>query len=251
MWYDGYYGQSEIQIRITMKRNSFIRFITYGLVISCFSLPVNAQESVSGNLSLTRHEVGYSIGFIPCPYFRENDKGLEDFFYRHYGLTSPAGEKRWYHGANVTCTLNFDYLYNLNEKWAVGTYLGYSNDRGNPDALELKSDGRYVKGSLDFSMWFVLPTVRYTWRSSSDGRVQLYSGLSIGLFWQKTRFHAEESDFYTIDDNKEKYISKKWSELTGQFTFVGFSVRLKRFKFYSELGYGCRGLFTGGTIYTF
>lgn len=130
-----------------MKRNSFIRFITYGLIISCFSLPVNAQESVSGNLSLTRHEVGYSIGFIPCPYFRKNDKGLEDFFYRHYGLTSPAGEKRWYHGANVTCTLNLDYLYNLNEKWAVGTYLGYSNDRGNPDALELKSDGRYVKGS--------------------------------------------------------------------------------------------------------
>ena len=62
--------------------------------------------------------VVYDIGFIPCPYFRENDKGLEDFFYRHYGLTSPAGEKRWYHGANVTCTLNLDYLYNLNEKWA-------------------------------------------------------------------------------------------------------------------------------------
>ena len=144
-----------------MKSNPFKRFITYGLVIACFSLPVNAQESTIGDSPPTRHEVGYSFGFLPCPYFRENDRGLEDFFYRHYGLTSPAGEERWYHGANVTCTLNLDYLYNLNEKWAVGTYLGYSSDRGNPDAMELKSDKGYVKGSLDFSMWFVLPTVRY------------------------------------------------------------------------------------------
>ena len=100
-----------------MKRNPFKRFITCGLVIACFS-SVNAQENSNDGLPMKRHEVGYSIGFIPCPYFRENDKGLKDFFYRHYGLTSPAGEERWYHGANVTCTLNLDYLYNLNEKWA-------------------------------------------------------------------------------------------------------------------------------------
>jgi hypothetical protein len=80
---------------------------------------------------------------------------------------------------------------------------------------------------------------------------RMYSGLSIGLFRQKTRFCAEESDFYEIDHTKEKYIHKYWTELTGQFTFVGFSVRLKRFKFYSELGYGCRGLYTAGAKYTF
>ncbi len=83
-----------------MKRNAFKRFITCGLVVACFS-PVNAQESANGELPMKRHEVGYSIGFIPCPYFWENDKGLEDFFYRHYGLKPPAGEERWYHGANV------------------------------------------------------------------------------------------------------------------------------------------------------
>ena len=233
-----------------MKRKAFKRFITCGLVVACFS-PVNAQESANGEYPMKRHEVGYSIGFIPCPYFWENDKGLEDFFYRHYGLKPPAGEERWYHGANVTCTLNLDYLYNLNEKWAVGAFFGFSNDRGNPDARELKSDEGYVKGSLDFTMWYVLPSVRYVWRSFSDGRGQLYSGLSIGLFRQKTRFCAEESDFYEIDHTKEKYIHKYWTELTGQFTFVGFSVRLKRFKFYSELGYGCRGLYTAGAKYTF
>lgn len=81
------------------------------LLLTCFALTIQAQHF--------KHELRWSIGFGDEPHL----KSVRNDYVKLFELEDDASLCMTV--SNINCSLNMEYFYHLNEKWAVGAGLSF------------------------------------------------------------------------------------------------------------------------------
>ena len=210
------------------------------LLLTCFALTIQAQHF--------KHELRWSIGFGDEPHL----KSVRNDYVKLFELEDNASLFSTL--SNVTCSLNMEYFYHLNEKWAVGAGLSYTEAvaQGAHVPLEKQVNNNafsFVYLGLIYSIvpndelklsskaFTFMPSVRYSWLD--NGHFALYSRGGLGL----SAYHlsSNSSSFPNIKENKMR--------VAYQLSPVGIEIGSNHLRFTSEIGYGLQGILNFGLVW--
>ena len=210
-----------------------------------FSLVVGAQK-------LRHHEFSCAFGFGP----NMADKEVNQMYNRHISKYDML------HGSECGdifgdsfVTFNLEYNYRLNKQWAIGVIMGWGrsvepysgyDDLNDPD----KGDDYYLYGNELSKTFYLAPSLRYGWFQRRN--IRLYSRIALGTMRQHTITDLDKVAFlenryieYGKQVNVESSDEIKW-KFAYQLTALGFDFGIEPIRVFSELGYGCQGVFTIG-----
>ena len=153
-------------------------------------------------------------------------------------------------------TLSLQYHYRLNNRWAVGIMAGWGRATGgyenssyqetNSLLTEESSDSPAPWGDAKVGIFYVMPSVKLTWKHFSH--CQFYSQVAAGMMRRHSKFSVAVYDSGNAE--AEPKMLEKTDEIVWrpsyQLTAFGINVGGERLNFFSELGYGCAGVFNMG-----
>ncbi len=212
---------------------------------------------------LLRHVISFNFGFganiadhrvrnTVNKYQMEEDIEPEDL----------AGDR---HGV-----LNLEYHYCLNKHWAIGGMMGWGRSResyiGFDETSKPEGASKWYesRGNETSKIFYVAPSVKYTWLNWRDDWAHTYSFYSrcaVGVMRQHVTFDFSEGTVWNdaktghyqsdIKKNPDKCTDEtKWKP-TLQLTPIGFEIRKRHFGYFAEVGYGCQGVVAIGLRYAF
>lgn len=227
------------------------------LLLCSFSLVVGAQK-------LRHHEFSCALGFGPNIADKEVNQ-LNNRYISKYDMSHGAecGDINIFGDSFVT--FNLEYNYRLNKQWAIGIIMGWGRSEesysGYDDLNKPESgtgDGYYLYGLESSKTFYLAPSLRYGWFQRRN--IRFYSRIALGTMRQHTTFDVSKTSFstnsyddyylikYKDDWNRVEAESSeeiKW-KFAYQLTAFGFDFGIEPIRLYSELGYGCQGVFTIG-----
>ena len=194
-----------------------------------FTLAANAQ-------SFRHHEFSSTFGFGPNMADKEVSH-VKDCYDMQY-----QGECFDLFGESLV-TFNLEYHYRFDRHWAAGAIIGWGSSEDSYyrcDGIQTSvrgSDDCFIQNSGDISskVFYLAPSAKYNW--FLKGKFRLYSRVALGAMRQHTTFDYIKT--------KESFDEVKW-KVAYQLTPIGFDFGIEPIRVYSELGYGCQGLFTIG-----
>lgn len=223
------------------------------LLLCSFTLFVGAQK-------LRHHEFSCALGFGPNMADKEVNQ-MHNRYIGKYGMLY-GGECGDIFGDSFV-TFNLEYNYRLNKQWAIGLIMGWGrsvesysgyDDLNEPD----NRNGNYLYSKESSKTFYLAPSLRYGW--FQRGKIRLYSRIALGTMRQHTTFDFTKMSFsannyddyffieYMDDWNRVEEESSdeiKW-KFAYQLTAFGFDFGIEPIRIFSELGYGCQGVFTIG-----
>jgi len=230
------------------------------LALCLISLTIGAQR-------FRHHEFSSSLGFGA----NIGDKEVNDMldrYDRRYHLN--VGDDYEDLVGKSFVTFNLEYHYRLDKQWAVGAIMGwghsgdtyscYDNVLKPAEGMENSFTTIRKHGDEKSNTFYLAPSLRYAW--FVKGKFRLYSRVALGAMRQHTTFKYRESThlemlcdlghYHEVEapdllNQKENESSDetKW-KLAYQLTTVGFDFGIEPIRVFSELGYGCQGVFTLG-----
>ena len=194
----------------------------------------------AGAQSFRHHEFSSTLGFGPNMADKEVRHVNDCYVWKHDMLNE--GECFDLLGDSFV-TLNLEYHYRFDRRWAAGAIMGWGRSAEgyySSNGLETPvkgSDGSFREdtGNMLSKIFYLAPSVKYDW--FLKGKFRLYSRVALGAMRQHTTF-----DFNKIE---ESFDEVKW-KVAYQLTPIGFDFGIEPIRVYSELGYGCQGVFTIG-----
>ncbi|MBQ8486983.1 MAG: hypothetical protein IJ533_04980 [Prevotella sp.] len=209
-------------------------------------------NSVAGEAQLMRrHEFSASLGFGPNQADNEVKNVLDRHFVnRDWFLEDGCGDIL----GESFVSLNLEYYYRLNKQWAVGAMMGwgrasegsyqYSGEEFAGVAMGEDLYSTRVYADMTSKFFYMAPSLRYAW--FLRGNFRLYSRLAMGAIRQHTSFDVMRwhngQEIRVTDASSDEV---KWKPAY-QLTPIGFDFGIEPIRVYSELGYGCQGIFTIG-----
>ena len=232
------------------------RMILATALLCCVTLRLGAQQQI-------RHE--FSMGFgVGNNMADKQVNDVVDHYLEIYHMESEVGCSDLFGDSHIT--MSFEYHYRLNQRWAVGCIAGWGLSNESYDGIEEYGSAPHSylakHGSEQSRIFYIAPSVRYSWLTTMRGHMQLYSRAALGTIRQHMIFDyrqaASDGRLYTAledDTQRDGYNQKlidevKW-RTAYQLTPVGIDLGNRFIHFYSELGYGFQGVFTFGMRFTF
>ena len=190
----------------------------------------------AGAQSFRHHEFSTTIGFGPNMADKEV-RHVKDCYDMQY-----QGECFDLIGDSFV-TLNLEYHYRFDRRWAVGAIMGWGRSSGSYHRfydIQTSVEGfgdSYIRDSGDMlsKVFYLAPSIKYDW--FLKGKFRLYSRVALGAMRQHTTFDYR--------DLEVSFDEVKW-KVACQLTPIGFDFGIEPIRVYSELGYGCQGVFTIG-----
>lgn len=232
------------------------RLILAAVLLYCVTLRLGAQQPI-------RHE--FSMGFgVGNNMADKKVNDVVDHYLETYHMESEMGCSDFVGDSHIT--LSFEYHYRLNQRWAVGCIAGWGISKESYDGIEEHGAAPHSYlakyGSEQSRIFYIAPSVRYSWLTTMRGHMQLYSRAALGTIRQHMIFDyqqaASDGRLYTAfedDTQRDEYRHEHFDEVKWrsayQLTPVGIDLGNRFIHFYSELGYGFQGVFTIGTRFTF
>ena len=225
------------------------------VVLLCFvTLRLGAQQQI-------RHE--FSMGFgVGNNMADKKVSDVVDHYLSTYHMESEMGCSDFIGDSHIT--MSFEYHYRLNQRWAVGCVAGWGLSNESYDGIEEHGSApqSYLAkhGSEQSRIFYIAPSVRYSWLTTMRGHMQLYSRAALGTIRQHMLFDYQQAVtdgrlFTAIEEETNSYRQEHFDEVKWrtayQLTPVGIDLGNRFIHFYSELGYGFQGVFTIGTRFTF
>lgn len=236
------------------------RILIVLLLLCCVTFRLGAQQQI-------RHEfsMGYSVGNNMADK-KVND--VVDHYLETYHMESTMGCSDIIGDSHIT--MSFEYHYRLNQRWAVGCIAGWGLSNESYEGIEEQhaeqkaAPKSYLAkhGTEQSRIFFISPSVRYSWLTIMRGHMQLYSRVALGTIRQHMLFDyqqaASDGRQYTAledDTQRDGYRQEHFDEVRWQTAYqltpVGIDLGNRFIHFYSELGYGFLGIFTIGMRFTF
>lgn len=200
------------------------------LALFCFfTLAVDAQ-------SFRHHEFSSTLGFGPNMADKEV-RNVKDYYDMQY-----QGECFGLLGDSFV-TFNLEYHYRFDWHWAAGAIVGWGRSEGSYhrcDDIRTSVEDSYDcfirdRGGISSRVFYLAPSVKYDW--FLKGKFRLYSRVALGAMRQHTTFEYKMME--------ASYDEVEW-KVAYQLTPIGFDFGIEPIRVYSELGYGCQGVFTIG-----
>lgn len=210
------------------------------LLLTGIALSLNAQQP--------KHELIWSFGLGDEPHL----KSVRNNYVKQFQLEDDASLFSSFQ--NINSSLNMEYIYHLNKRWAVGADISYTEaaakgahrplteeEKDNP--FRLIFEGLFYsifpndELKLSSKAWTVMPEVHYKWLENRN--FTLYSKVGMGISYYQLK--SKSSNFPNIKENKMR--------LAYQLSPVGIELGSHRLRFTSELGYGLQGIWNIGLAY--
>lgn len=212
----------------TLKMSYAASVLMFFLLFLC-SIATEAQ-------SFRRHEFSASLGFGPNMADKEVNSVLDQYFvHRDWNFKGECGDIL----GESFASINLEYYYRLNERWALGAIMGWGYASKSYYRIPIEEDA-----GMTSKYFYMAPSLKYAW--FLKGIFRLYSRLATGAIRQHTTFDIsrwQDGHDTTMTDTCSDEV--KW-KLAYQLTPVGFDFGIEPIRVYSELGYGCQGVFTIG-----
>lgn len=195
-----------------------------------FTLAADAQ-------SFRHHEFSSTFGFGSNMADREV-RHVKDY----YDMQHRRGECFDLLGESFA-TFNLEYHYRFERHWAAGAIVGWGRSKGSYYrsyeilASAEEFDDSFIPDSGDMlsKVFYLAPSIKYDW--FLKGKFRLYSRVALGAMRQHTTFDYRKAE--------TSFDEVKW-KVAYQLTPIGFDFGIEPIRVYSELGYGCQGVFTIG-----
>ena len=228
-----------------MKKSIFVLLL---LAMPTFCLAGSDKD----DRSFRRHEFSASLGFGANPADKEVNNALDKhYIHRDWYGDGECGDIL----GESFAMLNLEYNYRLTKQWAIGAIMGWGrasegyyrfpNEHLSDFPTEEDRYSTREDADMTSKVFYVAPSLRYAW--FLRGKFRLYSRLAVGAMRQHTSFKVtrweENKPSTKLTDASSDEV--KW-KLAYQLTPVGFDFGIEPIRVYSELGYGCRGVFTIG-----
>ena len=137
-------------------------------------------------------------------------------------------------------TLSLQYHYRLNNRWAVGIMAGWGRATGGYENSSYQETNDAKVG-----IFYVMPSVKLTWKHFPH--CQFYSQVAAGMMRRHSKFSVAVYDSgYAEEPRMLEETDKLVWRPSYQLTAFGINVGGERLNFFSELGYGCAGVFNMG-----
>ena len=192
---------------------------------------------------IRRHEIGINVGVSYNPANHEYKKFWRGYVAKYDLRDRNAGTLD---DDQDYTTFNIDYLYNINDRVAIGALAGYGNTREDKCRILFSDEPllRYGFAAMKSEIIYAMPSVRLSWFRSDNRRLNMYSRMSLGAMRQKN--WVSHTSAPELPTDKEY----KWG-IAGQITAFGIEGGGQLVKAYSEFGYGMNGIANIGIKFYF
>lgn len=188
-------------------------------------LPAKAQ-----NDSYPQHEWSISAGVLPSTDSRMFIDVLVAVL--TLGLVTPDD-------MTMYGSYSLEYTYHSSKRWAYGLVAGYSANK------TIYKNGYKENSTKDESLrhyYYFMPTAKWTW--SHKKHINFYSYAGLGLYYRNERITSLEKG-----NNDAKHNNGIMPAL--QITPIGMEFGGERLKFFTDIGFGNKGLLNAGMRYKF
>lgn len=201
-----------------------------------------------------RHSVGFGLGF-GFNTTQRRYSNMERTLNSLYGLEHLVYDGCGFDFNDDMWVFSIDYQYQVSKHWAMGVLTGWGDTRyqglANGEPFELTPDTQssqetttnswgYVGGNIRSHTFFVLPSVKYTWKRFPDYNWQIYSRISLGAVRQYVAFYPFEYIHHI-----KPMVNKTW-DFAYQLSPIGIEGGFQHVGAFLEFGYGCHGFFSFG-----
>lgn len=215
--------------------------------LSIFALSLVLAPLFCQAQDFRRHEIGLSASF---------GNQADPHFYKYIDSFGDLEANGNVFGEYFGFTL--DYTYNLTKKWSLGFSAGWAKNYSglySPKYEGFKPGEETLEYSFKSNMWHFMPSLRYNWLHSKA--TNLYSLASLGVAHlsntcERTlgRNGATENDYW-VELDRSNINPEKKLVFAYQATLFGAEVGNHGFRFFTELGWGYKGVVVIGSRYAF
>ena len=209
--------------------------IRYYLLLFCmlFGIEADAQR-------FKRHEIDLSLGFGS-----RTGTQYDHFVGRMLNRYQLAESEIKDFNFDAIININADYMYSLTDKWSMGLAIGIggvSRYFDNSCFIDDRTSPITQSASISTDIYYALPVLRYYWWEESSRLIRTYCQSAFGIVYQRNIFKPQDNETGLLQDHHEYLFRPAY-----QFTLLGVEFgRRDVLQFYSELGYGCLGVFRFG-----
>lgn len=196
-----------------MKKAIFI------IALALSTISIQAQQKGESQLSL-----GYGIASTP---------ELVDLFVGTLTYPTSLGTVS-FSDLETVGNVHLTYKYAISDKWLLGGTFVYNRTKQNARASNAVI-GEQTYRNLTLA-------VESDYRYISNPKFQMYSGLGVGITLTKENFDPSSTANAAIEANSNYF--------NYQLTAVGFRIG-RKLAFFSEIGFGYKGILSAGINYQF
>ncbi len=177
-----------------------------------------------------KHEISVSAGVLPLPDSRIFTDVLLAVI--TFGLVVPDDETSY-------GSYSLEYTYNHSDKLAFGVLAGYS---ANKSTYKSGYNNMNYRSEEMRRYYYLMPTLKYIW--SRHTHINFYSYLGFGAY-----FRNEKS--ISLDSSTDKVSYNDGFMPAIQITPIALEAGNNNIKFFTELGFGNKGLLCAGLRFGF